>query len=194
MNYLAHLFLAESTPESQIGNFLGDFVKGPLDLHQHCYSEDILKGIATHRQVDYFTDTHAIYLQSRRTLGHRYRRFSGIIIDISYDHFLANHWLHFSDTRLDDFVNNFYSVLQENQTILPAKLRASLPQIVAENWLASYQTLAGIRLTFERLSRRLKRENPLACACDELLENYSTLEADFLQFFPEAIAYVATIR
>jgi acyl carrier protein phosphodiesterase len=194
MNYLAHLFLAETTPESQIGNFLGDFVKGPLDLDKNCYSEDILKGIATHRQVDYFTDTHAIYLKSRRSISLRYQRFSGIIIDICYDHFLANHWSEFSDTRLTDFVNRFYAILQENPEILPPKVRAILPRIIAENWLASYQSLEGIRLTFTRLSRRFKREYSLACACDELIENYSKLEADFLQFFPELMAYVEQIK
>ncbi|MEM8778255.1 MAG: DUF479 domain-containing protein, partial [Cyanobacteria bacterium P01_G01_bin.49] len=31
MNYLAHLLLAEDSPESRLGNLLGDFVKGKLE-------------------------------------------------------------------------------------------------------------------------------------------------------------------
>ncbi|MGZ8853238.1 MAG: ACP phosphodiesterase, partial [Thermoanaerobaculia bacterium] len=30
MNYLAHLFLADTTSESLLGNLAGDFVKGAL--------------------------------------------------------------------------------------------------------------------------------------------------------------------
>jgi acyl carrier protein phosphodiesterase len=56
MNYLAHLFLAEDNAESRIGNLLGDFVKGPLENYKTRYSENILKGIRTHRKVDRFSD------------------------------------------------------------------------------------------------------------------------------------------
>ena len=55
MNYLAHLFLAEKTEESILGNFLGDFVKGRL---KDQYSAEILKGIVTHRKIDAYTDSH----------------------------------------------------------------------------------------------------------------------------------------
>jgi acyl carrier protein phosphodiesterase len=69
MNYLAHLFLAEDTAESLIGNLLGDFVKGSLESHKERYSEDILKGIETHRKADSFTDTHCIFRRSKQRLS-----------------------------------------------------------------------------------------------------------------------------
>ena len=47
MNYLAHLFLSEGTPESLIGNLLGDFVKGSA---VNVYPEEIIKGIDLHRK------------------------------------------------------------------------------------------------------------------------------------------------
>nr|WP_277882704.1 acyl carrier protein phosphodiesterase [Oscillatoria sp. FACHB-1406] len=165
-----------------------------MEDYQNCYSAEILKGIATHRQIDCFTDRHPLYLQSRRLLGDRYFRFSGIIIDIAYDHFLSKHWQLFAASQLDDFVNDFYDNLQANRSILPPKARAIAPKVVLENWLASYQTLAGVNRTLARISRRLKRANPLATASEELAEHYEALEAGFLQFFPEAIAYAEILQ
>ncbi|MGK7921817.1 MAG: ACP phosphodiesterase [Trichodesmium sp.] len=193
MNYLAHLLLAKNTPESQIGNLLGDFVKGNLEQYQTIYHYEIIQGIRTHRQVDSFTDTHPIYLRSKHRINQSYRRLAGIIIDICYDHFLANHWDLFSHEELELFVKKIYLILQNNREILPDKLKKILPKIISDNWLCSYKNMSGINLTFTRLSKRLKRENNLATAGNELIKNYPALESDFLIFFPEVINYVKTI-
>jgi acyl carrier protein phosphodiesterase len=194
MNYLAHLLLAEKSPESQLGNLLGDFVKGNLQKYETCYNPAIIKGIKTHRKVDNFTDTHTIYIQSKRRISSINKRFSGIIIDICYDHFLANHWSVFSNENLEGFIAHIYKLLQENQEILPMRLQQAIPRMIAENWLGSYKTLEGVGLTFPRIARRLKRENNLATGLDELINNYSEIESDFLSFFPELIGYVEKIR
>ena len=60
MNYLAHLYLAEDTPESIIGNLLGDFVKGSAI---NDYSEGIKAGIKLHRKIDLFTDSHIFFFK-----------------------------------------------------------------------------------------------------------------------------------
>ena len=190
MNYLAHLLLAEKYPESQIGNLLGDFVKGSLEEYQNIYSESILKGIRTHRQVDSFTDQHRVYIRSKRRISNNQRHFSGIIIDVCYDHFLANHWDKFCQETLEDFVDQVYDILKENQKILPERLQTILPIIVSEDWLCSYKNAEALSLTFKRLSSRFKRENKLDTAQDEFLSNYSELESDFLIFFPELVSYV----
>lgn len=194
MNYLAHLFLSENTPESLIGNLLGDFVKGDLEKYNNCYNEEIIQVIKQHRKIDEFTDRHHIYIQSKRRISLINRRLSGIIIDICYDHFLANHWAAFSQESFGDFVKIIYIILQENQQILPTKLQQALPRMIAEDWLGCYQTLTGVGLTFSRIARRLKRENNLANAVAELHDNYSELESDFLIFFPEIISYVKKNR
>lgn len=194
MNYLAHLFLSENSAESRIGNLLGDFVKGNLERYTNCYTEEIIKGIKTHRQVDYFTDSHDIYIRSKRRISLNNQRLSGIIIDICYDYFLSKHWLVFSDQKLEYFISDVYKILEINQNILPTKLQEALPIMIAQDWLGCYQTLSGVGLTFGRIARRLKRENNLATALEELIANYTEIELDFLTFFPDAIAYVEKIR
>ena len=188
MNYLAHLLLAENHPESRIGNIMGDFVKGNLENYNNQYSAEIIKGIKLHRKVDEFTDSHQTFVTSKRRIVDN-RRFSGIIIDVCYDHFLAKHWASFSDESLDNFVGNVYRELQTYQNILPVNLQKALPRMIAEDWLCSYRTPEGVGLAFARIARRLKRENTLATAIDELMNNYSEIESDFLSFFPEVMSY-----
>ena len=192
MNYLAHLLLAENHADSRIGNLMGDFVKGNLEQYKTQYSKEIINGIKLHRKVDEFTDTHQIYISSKRRILAR-RRFSGIIIDVCYDHFLSKHWAMFSDESLDSFVKNIYTELQNHQNILPVNLQQALPRMIAEDWLCSYRTPEGVGLAFARIARRLKRENTLATAIDEVMNNYSGIESDFLSFFPELISYVQKI-
>ncbi len=190
MNYLAHLLLAEKTPESQIGNLLGDFVKGRIDQKDSLYSQGIIKGIETHFKVDKFTDTHEIFKRSKKRIYQSQGRFSGVLIDIFYDHFLAKNWSSFSEENLETFAKNIYNILQKNHYLLPEKLQLILPRIILENWLVSYQQTEGIKRTCQRLAKRIKRSNYCAIAHEDLQHNYHELESDFLLFFPQLVKYV----
>jgi len=195
MNYLAHLYLAENTTDSRIGNFLGDFVKGDLSQYESVYTPGIIQGIKEHRQIDSFIDRHPMFIQSKRRLGKKYRLVSGVIIDILADHFLIQHWQRFSPHEdLDTFLFNSYRMLSQSQGILPTRLQRILPRIIGEDWLRSYEILQGVELTLIRLSKRLKRQNTLPEAIQDIQNNYQELETDFLMFFPDLIRYVEQIR
>lgn len=190
MNYLAHLYLATDSPASILGNFLGDFLKG-IDIN--CYNEDIKKGIEQHRKVDVFTDKHPIFKQSKQLISSNNKRYSGIIIDIFYDHFLAKNWWYYSDTSLNEFAAKTYKVLEDNSAILPPRLQAVLPRIKTDNWLICYENIAGISTALKRVSLRIKRENAVAAAIEDLELNYQQFEDHFSKFFPELIAYAQII-
>lgn len=194
MNYLAHLLLAENTPESRIGNLLGDFVKGQIEINNSSYNEAIIKGIKTHYQVDCFTDKHAIFKQSKQRIYQSQGRLSAVLIDVFYDHFLANYWQLFSSEKLETFADHTYITLQKSHHLLPEKLQLVLPRIILENWLVSYRTIEGIERTCQRLGKRIKRANNFAIARYDLQANYQELEADFLSFFPQLVKYIDTNR
>ncbi|MEL7241209.1 MAG: ACP phosphodiesterase [Cyanobacteria bacterium J06573_2] len=192
MNYLAHLFLSDGTPESLIGNLLGDFVKGSVE---NVYSPGIIKGIHLHRKIDSFTDSHPIFRSSKRLIGIDRRRFSGIMIDVFYDHFLAKNWSNYSSIPLADFTNNVYQeVLQDNKKILPDRLKNIIPDMIAHDWLASYKQFSAIDRAINGLSRRIKRKNNLFGGVEELFFNYQQLQTDFSMFFPELIDYSLTVN
>lgn len=186
MNYLAHLFLSDGTPESLIGNLLGDFVKGSVD---NIYPKEITKGIYLHRKIDSYTDSHPIFRSSKRLISLDRRRFSGIMIDVFYDHFLAKNWSNYSSILLSDFTSHVYQVLLENKSILPERLKSILPHMIANDWLASYKQAFAIDRAINGLSRRIKRENNLFGGVEELFFNYQQLQVDFSAFFPQLIDY-----
>jgi len=195
MNYLAHLYLAEDTEESLLGNIMGDFVKGPISGGFH---PEIEKGIRTHRKVDVFTDSHEIFRASRRLISPERRRFSGIIMDIAFDHLLARNWASYSDEELGAFIRRAYDVLARRNDVLPEKLRTALPRMIEEDWLGSYRTMEGAGTAIDRISGRLRRrfgrENTLKGAIEEVERSYEELDRNFNAFFPELIAFVESLR
>ncbi len=195
MNYLAHIYLAEDSDESILGNLLGDFVKGPIG---NDYSPGIRKGIQTHRKVDVFTDSHEKFLASKKLISPERRRFAGIILDLTFDHFLARNWSSYSSEDLTGFIRNTYELLIRHRKMLPEKLQLFLPRMIDEDWLGSYRELEGVGKTIERLSgrlrRRFKRENTLTGSLEEIELNYDELEQNFNDFFPELISFVEDLR
>lgn len=189
MNYLAHLFLSEGTPQSLIGNLLGDFVKGSA---VNLYSQEIIKGIDLHRKVDSYTDSHAVVRSSKSLVCPQRRRFAGVLTDVFYDHFLAKNWREYSEVPLRDFARRAYQVLQDSRDILPVSLQQVMPIIIARDLLCSYQEIDGIDTALNRMSLRIKRTNNLAGGVEDLTANYQQFESHFRAFFPDLISYVTT--
>jgi acyl carrier protein phosphodiesterase len=191
MNYLAHLYLAEDSPQSLLGNLLGDFVKGQ---NTDAYCDEIKKGIQIHKKVDIYTDSHPVVRESKRLISPVNRRYAGIIVDVFYDHFLAKNWVTYSSVPLQEFTFKVYDILQSNQAILPESLKRVLPNIITRNLLMSYAEIPGINFALQRLSVRLKRENDLGRASEDLTDNYERFKLNFGRFFPELMDYVKTLR
>jgi len=187
MNFLAHFYLAENTEESILGNFLGDFVKGPLENNYH---PDIITGIMMHRKVDSFAELNTYFLKSKRLISSERRRFAGIIIDLSFDHFLAKNWDLYSSIDIAGFTRHIYSVLLANTDFYTERLNFFVSKMAAEDWLGSYQTVEGIGKIMDRVSNRLKVKNNLPGSVEELIKNYDELEKHFFLFFEDLRKYV----
>jgi acyl carrier protein phosphodiesterase len=186
MNYLAHLYLSDDSTDSIVGSLLGDFVKGALSDR---YTLDIRLGIELHRKIDVFTDSHQMFRLSKSRIHTDRRRFAGVAVDIFYDHFLAANWSDYSTASLQDFSLRVYRALDDRRDILPERLKGSLPAMIKNNWLMAYRDLRAIRAILERTSRRLRRENPLADAIEDLTQNYDQLQSEFRNFFPDLIEF-----
>lgn len=190
MNYLAHLYFADETAESLLGNLLGDFVKGTAAKEQ--YDLAIQSGIELHRKIDAYTDAHQIVRDAKRIISPMRRRFAGILVDLFFDHFLALRWNDFHLMRLEEFAQWTYRTIQQTDVSLPERLRHMLPFMIKEDWLTSYREIDSVGQAVNGISRRLKRENTLAGGIEELMANYDEFEAVFQSFFPELIEFVKT--
>lgn len=191
MNYLAHLYLADGSPDSMVGHMLGDFVKGSVAGR---FSPAITRGIVLHRHIDTYTDSHVLTRRSRERFSAGRRRFAGIAVDVCYDHFLCRHWSRFSVVELEAFVARSYAVLHAHEHLYPARLLHVLTNMTQEDWLSGYANLWFVGTVLDRLSLRLKRKNTLAGAVEEIERNYAALEEDFLGFFPQAIAFARRVN
>lgn len=189
MNWLAHLRLAPEAGRTRIGNLAGDFVRG-VDVQ--ALHPQIRRGIEQHRAVDRFVDAHPLVRASRERLGPALRRFSGVLVDVFYDHFLARDWGAHGDGRpLHVFVAEVQAELVRHEALLPPRLQQALPWLRREDWLGSYASLSGIDAILRRMARRSERTQPLAEGCVALRLHYEGLQEDFVAFWPLLLAEVA---
>jgi acyl carrier protein phosphodiesterase len=182
MNFLAHIYLSGDSDLIKIGNFMADGVRGNKHLELH---SDIQKGIILHRFIDTFTDAHPLFRQSTKRLHANYHHFSGVIVDVFYDHFLAKNWHLYSDEKLEDYVATFYESLDINHDLLTEKAQLMKPYMIQQNWLLSYRTIEGIEKILSQMDNRIKRESNMRLSVQELRLFYQEFEDDFTIFFNE---------
>lgn len=142
-----------------------------------------------HRAIDTFTDAHPIFRQSTKRLHTNYRYYSGIIVDIFYDHFLAKNWNTYSSEKLEDFTERFYQSLRDNYDSLNEKTQKMMPHLIEQNWLLSYQTVEGIAIILEKMDNRMKHDSNMRFSVTELKTFYAAFEHEFTDFFEELIVH-----
>ena len=187
MNYLAHTYLSGDNDDIKLGNFLGDWVKGSDYLK---YSENIKTGIMLHRNIDSFTDQHPVVHLSASRFQSRFAKYSGVIIDILYDHYLASNWADFSDVPLRDYVNRMHNLMLNNFEILPMRLKNFLPGFMNERWVERYATLDGIRDVLDSMSKRTSLPNETEFAISVMEAFYTDFRHEFFDFFSQIIEFV----
>ena len=182
MNYLFHMYLSGPDPDILTGNFMGDFVKGQLG---DAYPPRLRRGIEMHRRIDSFAQNQPHFTRSRLRLGRDFGLYRGILVDLFYDHFLAASWSDWSALSFADYLGSVRQMVERNRSYLPERLREIMP-IVFEEMIPSYLEAEGVGRALARMSRRVKRPNPLAGGGVELARHYEGLHEDFLGFLPAA--------
>jgi acyl carrier protein phosphodiesterase len=187
MNFLAHIFLSGNETGVLIGNFIGDFVKGNDYLK---YPEDVRRGILLHRKIDAFTDKHAVTKFCKTFIKPKYKKYSGIVVDIFYDHFLAINWEQYSSVPLRDFVIQKYNILNKHHSFFPEEIKKFFPYFHKSNWLYAYSTLEGLRLVLRGMAYRTSIPDFSYYAITRLKDNYEVLENNFTVFFKDILEFV----
>lgn len=182
MNFLAHLYLSGDDENIMIGNFIGDHIKGN-NFSQ--YNDGIIKGIKLHRLIDVFTDQHPLVELGKIRLRPYFHKYSPVITDVFYDHFLAKNWKQYHNQALEEYVSNVYSLLIRNKKILPQKTTYMLQYMIQHNWLNGYATLEGIDKALTAMSHRTQFESNMDKATAFLENDYPLYEKEFEAFFEE---------
>lgn len=182
MNFLAHIYLSGENELIQIGNFMADSIRGKSYT---LYSPPLIKGILLHREIDTFTDAHPIFRKSKHRLHEKYGHYSGVIMDIFYDHFLAKNWANYSSISLEQTAEAFYDNLQRHYDLLTEPVKKMLPYLISQNWLISYSTLEGLSLILYQMDHRTKKRVAMHESIVELNQFYAEFESEFTAFFEE---------
>ncbi|MGL1887369.1 MAG: acyl carrier protein phosphodiesterase [Reichenbachiella sp.] len=183
---MAHIYLSFDHDMITVGNVIADFVKGNKF---NDYERGIKNGILIHREIDSYTDQHSIFLQGKRRLS-EYRHYSGVIMDMFYDHFLSKNWHEYSDEPLQDFTKRNYQLFLKHEHIIPEQANYLIHHMQKGDWLYNYQRIEGIQFALTGLSRRTKFKSGMELATKNLQEDYLLLEEEFRAFFKDITDHI----
>lgn len=187
MNFLAHAVLSFEDDDILTGNMISDFVKGKSKF---TYPLSVQNGITLHRMIDEFTDNHPATQEAKSFFRPSYRLYSGPIMDIIYDHFLANDPKEFNNGHsLNTFAKKTYRCLDRKKDLLPVVFATVFQFMKSENWLAGYRMVTAIQKSLDGLARRATYLHSAAGAYKLFLENYTALQYCYEHFFPEVKEY-----
>lgn len=189
MNLLAHLHLSEGMSVAvAAGNLLADFLRRTGAMPP---DEEFAAGVRLHRCIDAFADAHPALREARAALPSPWRRWSGILADVACDFCLSRGWHRFHSEPLPVFVRSRLAAIQRYLHATPTPLSPLFDRALAEDWLLAYGSPEGLRLTFERLSRRSPAAAALRGAEQAILSHSSSFRDAFEAFYPECRAHVA---
>ncbi len=190
MNYLAHLLISPDDGLSRLGNVMADFMRG---VKHESLPEKVWEGIQLHRAVDGYTDSHEIFKDLRRFFSPEKRRFSGIVLDVVFDHFLIRHWEKYTTKDFNTFVDVCYSDLWSHHDLMPERMELVVRWMIKRDWIRSYAELEHVGRALDGLAGRLKLRHDFHGSIEEVHEHYDAIETGFLIFFPDLLAYVKRI-
>ncbi|GJM61462.1 ACP phosphodiesterase [Persicobacter diffluens] len=182
MNYLAHLQLSHHQPALLTGNFMGDFVKGKNYM---LYPEEIKNGVLLHRFIDHFTDTHPLVLEAKQLIRHRHGHWSGVVMDMFFDHFLAANFEQWEGESLESYTQKAYAYIADHEEHLPERASHIYYYMSRDNWLLTYATEVGIAQALAGISSRVRHENQMNRAYEDLKAHGEQLHGLFNEFYQE---------
>jgi acyl carrier protein phosphodiesterase len=117
-------------------------------------------GVRVHRRIDALTDAHPEARRSAARLRPAAGRWSGVAVDLLYDHVVASEWSrlapeHGVSESLPDFAARVYRTLAAHELDLPPLARQVRRVMTAEDWLSSYADLDAVNRALERMERRV---------------------------------------
>jgi len=186
MNFLAHLFLSGKNEEVMVGNLLEDFVVGRIDHPRNAiYNDEIKNGILLHRLIDSFTDTNPSVSDCKSVLYEKYHKYSSVLVDIFFDHYLAIHWSDYTAEPFDNFRKRVHASFQNQWSVLPEKMKPMIESMIKHDWLKNYSEFWGIERALMGISKRTIYESNMEKATEDLQIHYQLFDEKFTIFFPK---------
>lgn len=182
MNHLAHLYLSSDSEEEMVGQFIADAVKGN-DFN--LYGPNIRNGILLHRWVDSFTDTHDLVKGLRAKYRPKLGLYSGVLIDLVFDYYLAKDFQIHSGRDLAEFQQFTFHVLNKHEDVFPEKMKKYFFHMKDKEFMMKYAHSEGMSAIVKQMGMRIPRGEALIEAGDFFLDHVEVASNYFPDFFVE---------
>ncbi|CAH1000486.1 Acyl carrier protein phosphodiesterase [Neolewinella maritima] len=191
MNYLAHLALSHFSPDLQVGNFLGDILRGSeVDL----LPAGIRRGVTMHRAIDRLTDADPDVRRLNRLLTVRHSRYAPVLSDVAFDYFLCLNWSQLMDVDIVAFRTRTYGNLQAAREHMPERAARHVDGMTKSDWLRLYTSAAGMQQVFLRMRPRMSQPHYLNDIDESLRELAPQFNRTLLLLFPRLQTLADTFR
>ena len=127
-------------------------------------------GVRLHRLIDGFTDRHPVVRGSIGRIAEQCGWFSGIVIDVYYDHILARDWARTRSNHCESSPTGAYACSNDCSRYAPDRGGRVHPPDIEDDRLVRYATAEGIEDTLARsrggsrgASRRTRSQLELPC-------------------------------
>lgn len=166
---------------------MGDFVKG---RQYESYPKIIQSGILLHREIDSFTDSHPIFMETVSLLRPAFARYSGIMADMFFDYCLASNFDKYSPHQsLDSFSRGFNATCIINYKLLPENIKSFIFHFISTNRLQRYASMEGLEESLRIMSVKKSSAIKPELSISFLKENEGEIRALFDEFMPEVIRF-----
>ena len=182
MNFLAHLCLASGDSDLMLGGLFGDFIRGRWALR--AFPGPVRQGIILHRYIDRRTDHSPLVKKLRTKFPREFRRYSGIIIDLAFDHELALNWWRFMPQSLERFDVETRDLIRDNTAMVPDGLVRFMRYADRNGLFTSYRDEDVILYALAGIGTRLSRSNPLHRVAEIWPQLAPEFRSAFREFFP----------
>lgn len=190
MNYLAHAYLSFGNPDILVGNLIADTVRGK---QVYDFSLEVQRGINLHRQIDEYTDKHAVTRRLKTVFSEIAGRYNASFLDISLDHFLALDKQNEPSEGWSVFAQSCYRTIDQRLDELPENIHRLFAYMKEDNWLYNYRYAWMIKKSFEKLTERAAFLDNDTNVYKAFEDNYEKLETGYNEFFPDLKNYVIEI-
>ena len=129
------------------------------------------------------------FLTSKHRFSKDFDKYSGVLMDIIYDHYLAKNFSLYSQLSLQEYVDGIYDLLKVHNGYLPEHAKQFYGYMTERNILFHYSSLEGIETVLTHLSSRIKNRFELQLAIPILEKNYKDIEEEFIIFFDDLQAF-----
>lgn len=185
MNYLAHSFLSFSREPVLFGQFIADDIKGSK---WKLLESDVQIGVLLHRFVDDYTDSHPLMLDLKKRLYPSLGKFSGVVLDVLFDHVLSLQWNNYSEIAREEWIQSTYNQLRSRQVEMTERRRFISEKMIEHDWMNMYMTREGTSRILDQMAQRIPFTNPLKDSFQVYLEQEKHIISTFDEFFPQILS------